>query len=199
MSDQITARAISFQSKLAVASGFVSSINSTRAAFAVSSAAFAGFQRQAQQIADIAKSFMKQFEKTIEAIRALIQAVTWPIITSLHRHPLIYVSPPRPKQAEKRLDRHLDTDVDRYGFFIIGGKSLRRLHSTESRTGKFLHRLLVKRSEMVEYEDLVRAMGAGDRIKTFKDLKHALKHEGFELDYVLVRGKGIALKGILAI
>ena len=141
-----------------------------------------------------------RFRVLAEVLEIFRETIIKPIVYAFGWKPLIYVpNPPIELVPDKRLDRHLSLEVDTYGFFIIGGKKLYRIHSRSSRIGRFLHALMIRRAEIVPYEDIKIEIGAGDRTKAFKDLKYKLRQEGYLLDYVLVRGEGIALKGILAI
>lgn len=186
------------QIKLAGAFNLGSSMSAMSGVFAAQATATKVLQ---QQMAPMQRAFevinvrMKQLAKSFKAIVDRIKTI---VAATFSWRPLIYVVPPAETPA-KRLDRHLAADIDPYGRFIFGNKILPRLHSRASRSGRFLHKLLMHASEVVPYEDIEKHIGAGDRIKAFKDLKYKLKQEGYELDYVLVRTEGIALKGIIAI
>lgn len=186
------------QIKLASAFNLGSSMSAMSGVFAAQATAAKVLQ---EQMAPMRKAFqvindqMKAFAKSIKAIVDRIKAV---MTNAFSWRPLIYVVPPAEAPA-KRLDRHLMADIDPYGRFILGNKILPRLHSRTSRSGRFLHKLLMHVSEIVTYEEIQEHIGSGDRVKAFKDLKYKLKQEGYQLDYELVRTEGIALKGILAI
>lgn len=186
------------QIKLASAFNIGSSMSAMSSVFAGQATAAKVLQ---QQMAPMRKALqvindqMNAFAKSIKAIVDRIKAV---VTSAFSWRPLIYVVPPAETPA-KRLDRHLVADIDPYGRFILGNKVLPRLHSRGSRSGRFLHKLLMHMSEIVTYEEIQEHIGSGDRIKAFKDLKYKLKQEGYQLDYVLVRTEGIALKGIIAI
>lgn len=186
------------QIKLASAFNLGSSMSAVSGVFAAQATAakvleqqLAPMRRALEVIYDHIKQIAKSFKAIVGRIKEVInQTLSW--------RPLIYVVPPTEVPA-KRLGRHLTMDVDPHGWFIFGNKTVFRLHSRTSRSGRFLHKLLMHISEVVAYEDIEEHIGAGDRIKAFKDLKYKLKQEGYQLDYVLVRTEGIALKGILAI
>ena len=151
----------------------------------------APMRKALQVINDRMKAFAKSIRDMVDRIKAVVtNAFSW--------RPLIYVVPPA-EAPVKRPGRHLVADIDPYGRFIFGNKILPRLHSRTSRSGRFLHKLLMHISEVVTYEEIQEHIGSGDRIKAFKDLKYKLKQEGYQLDYELVRTEGIALKGIVAI
>lgn len=162
-------------------------------------------QKTAQQVIDAyviplrrsLKMISVYFKKTMEALASAMASFIKPLLCAMNWKPLIYVVPPA-KQHERR-DRYLNAMVDPHGYFVLGDKTIFKLHSRTSRTGRFLHKLLMTMSEVVLYEDIESHIGAGDRIKAFKDLKYKLKQEGYELDYTLVRTEGIALNGILEI
>lgn len=143
------------------------------------------------------KMISEYFKKTIEATITAMKNFIKSSLLIINWKPLIYVVPPA-KQYERR-DRYLDAMVNPHGYFVIGDKTIFKLHSRTSRTGRFLHKLLMCASEVVPYEEIEIHIGAGDRVKAFKDLKYKLKQEGYELDYTLVRTEGIALNGILAL
>lgn len=146
---------------------------------------------------------LKLHEETLEKIKLLMEHVkeaSQPISAAIERWhnfgPLVYV----PVSVDNNGGRdHLDADTDEYGFFMIGGVKLSVLHSRTSRTGRFLFKLLLSKSKIVPYSEIQEFIGAGDRRKTFRDLKYNLKRIGYKLDYELVRGEGIALKGICPI
>jgi len=186
------------QIKLASTFNFVSSMSAMSGVFTAQATAAKVLQQQVEPMRraiEVINEQMKQFTKSIKTIVAKIKAM---VTSAFSWRPLIYVVPPA-EVPPKRLDRHLSADIDPYGRFIFGNKVLPRLHSRTSRSGRFLHKLLMHVSEVVAYEDIEKHIGAGDRIKAFKDLKYKLKQEGYELDYVLVRTEGIALKGIIAV
>lgn len=186
------------QIKLASAFNLGSSMSAMSGVFTAQATAAKVLQ---QQLAPMRRAFevlndqMKQIAKSFKAIVDRIKAV---VTAAFSWRPLIYVVPPA-EAPVKRLDRHLVADIDPYGRFIFGNKVLPRLHSRGSRSGRFLHKLLMHISEVVTYEEIQEHIGSGDRIKAFKDLKYKLKQEGYQLDYVLVRTEGIALNGIVAI
>ena len=162
-------------------------------------------QKMAQQVVDVYVTPLRQalkmiseyFKKTMEALSLAMANLVQPLLATLSWKPIIYVTPPAEQHKPK--DRYLQAVVNPYGYFIFGSTTIFRLHSRTSRTGRFLHRLLMNISEDVTYEDIESHIGAGDRIKAFKDLKYKLKQEGYELDYTLVRTEGIALNGIVAV
>lgn len=145
--------------------------------------ALEAFQKQMQEIAEAMKRFVENF------VKPLLYAFSW--------KPLIYVVPPT--KQDERIDRYLTMEVSPHGFFVFGGKTLFKLHSSESRCGRLLFKLLIRRSELVDYAEIKEHIGSGDMQKAFKDLKYKLKCEGYELHYTLVRRKGIALEGIVKI
>lgn len=154
--------------------------------------------RQMQYAAQRAlEAFNDSIKRIVEAAQRQVQlfAETMRSVLSVWAHwrPLIYVSPP----AEINIYGYLSAVTNQHGFFVFGGRTIFRLHSRGSRVGRFLNRLLLSMSEVVTYEELKAAMGAGDTNKTFKDLKYKLKQEGYKLDYTLVRTEGIALNGII--
>lgn len=147
-----------------------------------------------RRIAEIVQEGMK---KILESFKQVFETVAQSIRCLMSWRPLIYVTPPT--TVDKRLDRHLTVSISTHGYFVLGGKTIFRLHSRTSRVGRFLHCLLLAMSEVVTYEEIEEHIGAGDRQKAFKDLKYKLRQEGYELDYTLVRTEGIALNGVLAI
>lgn len=186
------------QIKLAGAFNLGSSMSAMSGVFAAQATAAKVLQQQMalmRKALQVINDQMKAFAKSIKAIVDRIKAV---VTNAFSWRPLIYVVPPA-EAPVKRLDRHLAMDVDPHGWFIFGNKTVFRLHSRASRSGRFLHKLLLHVSEIVTYEEIQEHIGSGDRIKAFKDLKYKLKQEGYQLDYVLVRTEGIALKGIIAI
>ena len=186
------------QIKLASAFSLGSSMSAMSGVFAAQATAAKVLQQQMapmQRAFEVINDRMKQLAKSFKAIVDRIKAV---VTAAFSWRPLIYVVPPV-ETPVKRLDRHLVADIDPYGRFILGNKVLPRLHSRGSRSGRFLHKLLMHLSEVVTYEEIQEHIGSGDRIKAFKDLKYKLKQEGYQLDYVLVRTEGIALNGIIAI
>ena len=186
------------QIKLSSAFGLGGTMSAMSGVFAAQATAAKVLQQQMapmRKALQIINDQMKAFAKSIKVIVDRIKAV---MTNAFSWRPLIYVVPPA-EAPVKRLDRHLVADIDPYGWFIFGNKILPRLHSRTSRSGRFLHKLLMHVSEIVTYEEIQEHIGSGDRIKAFKDLKYKLKQEGYQLDYELVRTEGIALKGILAI
>lgn len=138
--------------------------------------------------------FNERLKKLMEPLWRILDRFALVLHRAFNWKPLIYVVPP----AEQH-NRYLQADINRHGYFIFGTTTIFRLHSRTSRSGRFLHKLLMCASEVVTYEEIENHIGAGDRVKAFKDLKYKLKLEGYELDYTLVRAEGIALNGIIAI
>ncbi|MEK7600073.1 MAG: hypothetical protein AAB462_03515 [Patescibacteria group bacterium] len=186
------------QIKLAGAFNFCGSISAMSGVFAAQATAAKVLQQQMEPMRralEVINEQMKQFAQTIKTVVDKIKAM----VTSIFSwRPLIYVVPPA-EAPTKRLDRHLAMGVDPHGWFIFGNKTVFRLHSRTSRSGRFLHKLFLHFSDVVSYDEIQEHIGSGDRKKAFKDLKYKLKQEGYQLDYVLVRTEGIALKGIVAI
>ena len=160
------------------------------------------FQEMAQKVIDAyAKPLRRALDVFNQHLKKLMEPL-WRILDKfallLHHafnwKPLIYVTPP----AEQH-NNYLQADVNRHGYFIFGTTTIFKLHSRTSRSGRFLHKLLMCASEVVTYEEIENHIGSGDRVKAFKDLKYKLKQEGYEIDYTLVRSEGIALNGIIAI
>jgi|GEM_PF-3350080 len=143
------------------------------------------------------KAFQEHMQKIAEAVKRFVENFVKPLLYAFSWKPLIYVVPPT--KQDQCIGRHLTMEVNPHGFFVFGGKTLFKLHSSESRCGRLLFKLLLRRSEIVEYEDIKEHIGSGDMQKAFKDLKYKLKCEGYELRYTLVHRKGIALEGIVKI
>lgn len=175
------------------------SLSVTSGIFAAQIEAAKIIQRQLEPVRRAMAAFQEQMKRMAEAIRAMFEAVCKTIIAAFSWRPLIYVTPPATQVPEKRLDRHLEVRVDPHGYFVFGEKTIFKLHSRTSRCGRFLHKLLTHAAQIVPYEDIEAHIGAGDRVKAFKELKYKLRQEGFELEYVLVRTEGIALKGVRTI
>jgi len=186
------------QLKLASAFNLGSSMSAMSGVFTAQATAAKVLQQQMEPMRQALKVFNEQMKGFAKSIKAIVDRIKAIVTNAFSWRPLIYVVPPAETPA-KRLDRHLIAEIDPYGRFIFGNKLLPRLHSRTSRSGRFLHKLLMHFSEVVTYEEIQEHIGSGDRIKAFKDLKYKLKQEGYQLDYVLVRTEGIALKGVVAI
>lgn len=96
-------------------------------------------------------------------------------------------------------DEYLSTQIDEHGFFIIDGKKSNRHHTKTSKTGELLKALLDGNGKVVSYKTIKESTSVSTKsviTKTFKDLKHQLKKDGYRLDYTLVKSTGIALGGI---
>lgn len=186
------------QLKLAGAFNLGSSMSALSGVFAAQASAARVLQQQMEpmrQALKVINEHMKRFAQSIKAIVDRIKAV---VTNAFSWRPLIYVVPPA-EAPTKRLDRHLALGIDPHGWFIFGNKTVFKIHSRTSRSGRFLHKLFLHISDIVTYEEIQESIGSGDREKAFKDLKYKLKQEGYQLDYVLVRTEGIALKGIVTI
>lgn len=106
-------------------------------------------QRQLEPVRQTMAAIQGNIKRVAESIRAIIESLKAPILKVMAWRPLIYVVPPVPEvNPKKRLDRHLAIEVDPYGYFVLGGKTLPRLHSRTSRCGRFLHKLLLSMSEV---------------------------------------------------
>ncbi len=186
------------QFKLASAFNFGGNMSVMSGLFAAQATAAKVLQQQMEPMRRALEVINEQMKQFAESIKTVVDKIKAMVTSVFSWRPLIYVVPPTEAPA-KRLDRHLALGVDPHGWFIFGNKTVFRLHSRTSRSGRFLHKLFLHISDVVTYEEIQEHIGSGDRIKAFKDLKHKLKQEGYQLDYVLVRTEGIALKGIVAI
>lgn len=100
----------------------------------------------------------------------------------------------------KPVAEYLPVEIDDYGFFVIDGKKLERHNARSSRTGKLLQALLLHKGELVDNDDLKKALsipGKDVLDRAFRDLKHQLGQDGYQLDCFRIRYQGIVLRGIV--
>lgn len=161
---------------------------------------FAGLAQQMQELMrPIVETVRKMMESIREVVRDFIEHVIKPIVYALSWwRPIYYIPTPRSHLHVHEADSggFLATETDPYGFFIIGGRKITRLHSKTSSCGRLLKALLLSRAEIVSYEEIREVIGASDRKIVFRDLKRQLRRESLELKYQLVPAQGIAMLGI---
>ena len=150
-------------------------------------------------IQEAMKAFHEMVQRIIEPVKEMMKAYTqsFRFLTTLK--PIYYVQdPPVPAVTpERKADSpYLPATIDQYGFFVIDGEPLTRLHTRNSRTGKVLNLMMKRRSNLITYQEFDEAIKTGTFRKDFRDLKYQLKQQGIELDYTLVRTEGIALQGL---
>lgn len=137
------------------------------------------------------------FGETSKRIQDLVNSFVKPLEFMITSSPVFYVNPSADKHQRTITDeQYLPVANDRYGFFIIAGKKLTILNPNSSRCGRLLSSLIQRRSTVVDYATLKKAVGSGDLDKNFKDLKRQLRLHGYCIEYDRPRTQGIVLKGL---
>src|SRR5687768_4600881 len=118
---------------------------------------FTGLVQQMQELMRPAlEAVRKIMEHIQEMVRNFIEHVIKPLIYALSWWRPIYYAPAH-RQTQMHEDDsggYLSIDMDEYGYFVIGGKTINYFHSRNSACGRLLRRLLLARAKVVTYEEL---------------------------------------------
>lgn len=150
-------------------------------------------------IQEAMKAFHEMVQRIIEPVKEMMKAYATTLKFLTTWKPIYYVqdAPAPVVVVEQRTDSpYLPATIDQYGFFVIDGEPLTRLHTRNSRTGKVLNLMIKRRSNLITYQEFDEAIKTGTFRKDFRDLKYQLKQRGIRLDYRLVRSEGVALQGL---